>query len=166
MLSNAATLNTTLVERGNRMEKTTCFRINSPSVIFETMDNEVIIINLDVGYYYSLHGLGANIWTLIDQHVPLEKINSAIATHFQQSLEDVASCIKPFFDKLLKENLIAPQEQSEISNIDYLNEFHPNTIYEIPVLKKYDDMQNLLFLDPIHEVDEQGWPNQNVFENT
>jgi hypothetical protein len=26
------------------------------------------------------------------------------------------------------------------------------------VLQKYTDMADLLLLDPIHEVDEQGWP--------
>ena len=25
-------------------------------------------------------------------------------------------------------------------------------------MEKYDDMQELLLLDPIHEVDEAGWP--------
>jgi hypothetical protein len=29
----------------------------------------------------------------------------------------------------------------------------------VPVLNKYTDMQDLLLLDPIHEVDERGWPN-------
>jgi hypothetical protein len=27
-----------------------------------------------------------------------------------------------------------------------------------PVLSIYDDMQDLLLLDPIHDVDESGWP--------
>jgi hypothetical protein len=28
-----------------------------------------------------------------------------------------------------------------------------------PVLHKHTDMQDLLLLDPIHEVDETGWPS-------
>jgi hypothetical protein len=28
-----------------------------------------------------------------------------------------------------------------------------------PVLDKYTDMQELLLLDPIHEVDDAGWPH-------
>lgn len=28
-----------------------------------------------------------------------------------------------------------------------------------PILQKYTDMADLLLLDPIHEVDEQGWPH-------
>ena len=30
--------------------------------------------------------------------------------------------------------------------------------YEHPVLQKYTDMEDLLLLDPIHDVDEAGWP--------
>jgi len=28
-----------------------------------------------------------------------------------------------------------------------------------PILQKYTDMADLLLLDPIHEVGEQGWPH-------
>jgi hypothetical protein len=146
------------------MEETTWFKINSPAVIFETMDNEVIIINLDIGYYYSVRGLGADIWMLINQDTSYEKIYSTIAAHFQQPLENIASYIQPFLDKLLKENLITQQSRPEKSNLDSIDAFHSNSTYETPILQKYDDMKNLLFLDPIHEVDEQGWPSQNVFE--
>jgi hypothetical protein len=31
-----------------------------------------------------------------------------------------------------------------------------------PILTKYTDMKELLLLDPIHEVDETGWPNPKV----
>jgi hypothetical protein len=31
--------------------------------------------------------------------------------------------------------------------------------YEAPALHKYNDMQDLLLLDPVHDVDETGWPN-------
>ena len=31
--------------------------------------------------------------------------------------------------------------------------------FEAPILHKYTDMQDLLLLDPIHEVDEAGWPS-------
>jgi hypothetical protein len=31
--------------------------------------------------------------------------------------------------------------------------------FEKPGLQKYSDMQDLLLLDPIHEVDEMGWPH-------
>ena len=32
-------------------------------------------------------------------------------------------------------------------------------VFNAPVLNKYTDMQDLLLLDPIHEVDATGWPS-------
>ena len=32
--------------------------------------------------------------------------------------------------------------------------------YVAPTLQKYSDMQDLLLIDPVHEVDETGWPNR------
>ena len=37
----------------------------------------------------------------------------------------------------------------------------PNAVrkpYTAPAVQKYDDLEDLLLLDPIHEVDEAGWP--------
>ena len=34
--------------------------------------------------------------------------------------------------------------------------------YESPQLEQYSDMSELLLLDPIHEVDEQGWPKRAI----
>ena len=34
--------------------------------------------------------------------------------------------------------------------------------YEPPILNRYDDLQNLALLDPIHDVEEAGWPNRKT----
>ena len=37
--------------------------------------------------------------------------------------------------------------------------------FEEPKLEKYSDMEDLLLLDPIHDVEDEGWPKANVPEN-
>jgi len=32
--------------------------------------------------------------------------------------------------------------------------------FVLPVLERYTDMQELLLIDPIHDVDETGWPRR------
>ena len=32
--------------------------------------------------------------------------------------------------------------------------------FDAPILKRYTDQQELLLLDPIHEVDDIGWPRE------
>ena len=43
--------------------------VNSPHVVHETIDGETIIIHLGTGTYYSLDGVGADIWALLDHEV-------------------------------------------------------------------------------------------------
>jgi hypothetical protein len=31
-------------------------------------------------------------------------------------------------------------------------------VYKPPAIERFDDLEELLVLDPIHEVDEAGWP--------
>jgi hypothetical protein len=35
----------------------------------------------------------------------------------------------------------------------------PADALEPPALEKFTDMQDLILLDPVHEVDERGWPH-------
>ena len=42
------------------------FRINRPQVICETFDDEVVLVNLDNGHYYSIDKVGADIWAFIE----------------------------------------------------------------------------------------------------
>ena len=34
--------------------------------------------------------------------------------------------------------------------------------YVPPVLEKFTDMQDLILLDPVHEVSERGWPHAAI----
>ena len=43
-------------------KKQITFRINAPRVVYQTIENETIIIDFDNGAYYSADGVGAEIW--------------------------------------------------------------------------------------------------------
>ena len=43
------------------------YKIKTPNIIFETYDNEVVIINLDNGNYYSIKDTAAEIFSYIEQ---------------------------------------------------------------------------------------------------
>ena len=66
--------------------------------------------------------------------------------------------------ELQQEDLIVPDDAKKpqrIKGLDVRIEAGSETekpSFEAPILHKYTDMQDLLLLDPIHEVDEAGWP--------
>ena len=64
-----------------------------------------------------------------------------------------------------KECLIVPDKEKSNNDVNKSdNNATPpqqdNLNFEKPVLQKHTDMQELLLLDPIHEIDEKGWPSK------
>lgn len=138
------------------MNRDACFRINAPDVVSETIDGESVIINLYKGLYYNLNPLGSILWELLAAGYSPNQVSSAFkATYPDLSEADEASVLN-IAEQLLQESLVvvaerpAPISEPQITPL----------AFERPVLYKYADMQDLLALDPIHDVDESGWPNQ------
>jgi len=143
----------------------THFRVNSPNVIHETIDGEVVLINLETGSYYSIDRVGAIIWDYLEKGLNGNQIEAAIMTKYGGEESEIAAGIQQLFDALQAEQLIVPGEATstnenvpEVSNAAN-GQAKPN--FEVPELHKYTDMEDLLLLDPIHDVDESGWPNTN-----
>lgn len=137
------------------------YRINSPTIIHEIIDGEAVIINMELGYYYSIDQTGAVIWDLVNKHASETEIVESISRSYTGDQNIIRSSVSDFIIELQRENLIIPasegsDEQFYIENLDASGAAPP---YTKPELIKYTDMQDLLLLDPIHEVDETGWPN-------
>jgi hypothetical protein len=142
------------------------FGINKPTVVHETIDNEVIIIEFDSGNYYSLDKVGADVWNLIERGKPFGQIVEAISNLYRGSTEKVQNALSQLITELENENLVSAIK--EMQPTDSQSSIHNDVAapiadkekpeFESPILQKYSDMQELLLLDPIHEVDERGWP--------
>lgn len=136
-------------------------RINSPSVVSETVDDEVIIINLDSGAYYSLQGTAAAIWELIEKHETCTGIAADICRHYEGDDARIRSEVSRFLDKLEAENLIVAdgQQASAAPVPPQGGAADPKPVFHPPNLSKYTDMEHFLQVDPIHDVGDRGWPN-------
>lgn len=152
-----------MTEDGNR------FRINEPAVVHEHIDGETIILNLDTGNYYSLVEVGAAIWDYLVKGVSIEEIFSMVRANYRGVGDEVETSIKMFLEQLRQEGLII----STAGRSDAMNtgdrrpaEFSTGDAptFSLPVLNKYTDLQDLLLLDPIHEVDAAGWPSTKTHD--
>ncbi len=136
--------------------------INEKEITYEMMDNEVIIINLVKGHYYSLQGIAAEIWFYIPEGITEQAIIDRLATKYNVPGEEIASSVRRFISELKAEDLIllSPSHSSESkSKSDFIPPCNEKKIFEEPVFEKYTDLEELLLLDPVHEVDEEyGWP--------
>lgn len=135
-------------------------RINTPHVIHEIIDGEAVLVNLESGNYYSMDHVGAFIWNLIEQQAQFDQVFSAVANQYSGSTEEIESGITQLFDQLEAEKLIVAAESTNgDSPFQETSSEGEKLTFELPVLHKYTDMVDLLLLDPIHEVDDTGWPN-------
>ena len=91
--------------------------------------------------------------------LPIEdpkKVILTISEQFNEKKQEVIDDLNQIWDELLDEKLIVESEKlnNKTIDIEVPTEFTPSK------LNRYADMQDLLLLDPIHEVDEEGWPVQ------
>jgi hypothetical protein len=141
------------------------FIINEQNIVHENIDGETVILNLDTGNYYSVVDVGADIWEYIVKGAPAGEILSLILANYDCSRGDEESAVHSFLGELQQEGLIvALNDQvtagSAVQEVKI--ELIPREIkasFKAPALNKYTDMQDLLLLDPIHEVDAAGWPS-------
>ena len=132
------------------------FGLNSPHVVQEDVDNEVIIVHLVTGRYYSLSGSGAEIWSLILQGYDETAVIEGFAGAARADRQHVTTEIKRFLGELRIEGLIVPAQDNLLATA--VPDYTPSGDFVSPSLQKYSDMQELLLVDPIHEVETTGWP--------
>lgn len=136
------------------------YQVNLPKIVYEIIDGQVIIINFDNGAYFSLDGTGADVWRMIEGSASAEEIVDLICRLYEGSRGEIERSVSAFLSRLGDEGLVlmtggrssgSPAEDLTMSGAE-------RPLFEAPLLTKYEDMKDLLLLDPIHEVDESGWP--------
>lgn len=138
------------------------YRINRPRVAHETIDGESVMIDFDTGHYFSLNPTGSAIWDLVDAGASPDEIVHALTARYDASQDQVRLAVNQLLSELTQKELLTldgsdlgasskpfPSSPADADRLPFVT----------PQLFEYSDMQDLLLLDPIHEVDEAGWPN-------
>lgn len=143
------------------------YRVDEDRVVFEILDKEVVLVNLDNGYYYVLEGSAAAIWQFLAAGLAMEDSVDLILKNFSGDREKITAEIQNFTAELINEDLLeiadsplntlSKDELAKILNMISSHEF------EAPAMYKYTDMANLIQMDPIREYDETGWPKKRTF---
>jgi len=132
------------------------FRIG-PEIVHETVDGEVIAIDLADGSYYSLAGSGPAIWELLGRGISEAEIAAALAERFEAEDGEIGTAVSVLLGQLRENGLIVAGEEGE-SDVPATPSPDKRQPFEAPRLERYNDMKDYFLLDPIHEVDTAGWP--------
>lgn len=132
------------------------FRLNAPDVTCEVFDGEALVVNLRSGAYYSLRETALIIWQMLLEGWPAADIGRRLAPALGLAEAQAVATVEAFVTQLQAEALIVsePARQPATTAVTWPERIGP------PVLDRYSDMEELLKLDPIHEVDVAGWPVQ------
>lgn len=141
----------------------TYYQVNSPNVIHEIIDGEAVLVNMENGSYYSIDSVGAVVWDYIERGLSSSQIVEAISEQYAGERADITTGIEQLIDDLQSEQLIVAGRPTNSNNhpVTKANTAATKPKFVAPILNKYTDMEDLLLLDPIHDVDESGWPNTN-----
>ena len=140
-------------------------KINEPNIVHENVDGETIILNLDSGNYYSIVDVGADIWNYIEKGAPISEIMPLIRENYECFQGGEENAVNSFINQLQQEGLVIPIDDKLNASLlprnwkEQITAKKNKAVFNAPVLNKYSDMQDLLLLDPIHEVDATGWPS-------
>ncbi|MEM9465647.1 MAG: PqqD family protein [Actinomycetota bacterium] len=134
--------------------ETTTLTVRGGDVVHESVDGEVVIVDLASGVYFSTDGVGAVIW----EHLSVGTSLSQLAEWARTTYPDVADApeaVSMFVQQAHAQSLLAASEDPTPPAPEVPA---PDT-YVAPTLQAFNDMESLLLLDPIHDVEpEKGWP--------
>jgi len=145
----------------------TLIKINAPNVVSEVIEREIVCVNLETGCYFSLQGCAVDIWRDLQcGAMGRQWLVAKYATNNSGSI--TASDVDNFLSSALEHQLVVIVEQGNSSSAEWQNRAlvaEQAMFNEKPRLEVFSDLQDILLLDPIHDVDDNGWPTASLPAN-
>jgi hypothetical protein len=140
------------------------FRLNTPNVVAEAIeaaeaaDDEAIVVNLKTGTYYSIRGDSILLWKALIGGISMDEITKSVV-QATGARPDVAEAAVTGFRKSLEDEELIVEGIGEYEQTEPVNLAAGGAGLLEPTFERFSDMQDLILMDPVHEVDERGWPH-------
>ena len=132
------------------------YQLNDAKMFADVTEGTAIIIDSLTGIYYGMNGFGTCIFENLQAGVSTGDILDTVKAipDAPQELDALFEC---FINSLVEFEIIIPG----VGNSEATPAINPEIAKAdafTPVCTEYQDVQDLLYADPIHEVDiEEGW---------
>ncbi len=132
------------------MHRATRLVINRPTVIYDVQGAETVIIDLATGHYFRLDGASTRLWERFDTAVSPEDL--------------LATCTDPGALEPVLDGIVADLTDHALiraaTDTEVGDDLTSDWAFDGFVLEQFTDLEDILGLDPIHEVDpDRGWPH-------
>lgn len=125
-----------------------CLEVNTDRAAGDVIDGEAIIINLVTGVYYSMQGIGGDIWSMVDARRTVDSMVEEVVAHYDVAPDDARRDLDAVLGQLMDEGLIQLCGNGTGKGTHAAVSGAARKPYQRPVLQVYRDMQDLLALDP------------------
>ena len=114
-----------------------------------------MVIDTESGVFYSLRGVASPMWMAVEAGVSAANLAAALQAQFPEVTApdaDVASFLEP----LTRDGVVTIDgaSTSAAAPLTWPEEYSP------AVVERHSDMNDLLLVDPLHDVDDTGWPRR------
>lgn len=139
------------------------FEIDRDHVVHDVFEGETVIINFETGRYYSLLGCAPFIWRLLQDSPTANEVTQSLVEHYGINEEQAVAGGKAFLDKITAEQLVlvktVAMSNDSGSGVGNANGDIPAEEYVAPDIEVFNDLEELIQLDPVHEASpDKGWP--------
>jgi len=140
------------------------YALNDEKMFCDIADGIAIIINSETGIYYGVNAFGTEVLENILSGTETEAIQTALS-ELSGAPEDLPARLADFLQILQDKELVKPGPGNTGEPVILNRETAENDSFNLEI-KEYDDAQELLLADPIHEVKkETGWqPDKEALE--
>jgi hypothetical protein len=143
---------------GEGMKMETVFRVSGPRVIYENIDGELILVHMEKGTYFNTDEVGAFIWTMVEGRATATEIVHAVEARYDDVGENIPGAVRRFLARLVDEDLAIEDRDTDAPRAAAPPAPARRQAFVVPALQAFRDMQDMLSLDPIHDVEAAGWP--------
>ncbi len=132
----------------------TNYKLNDEKMFADVTDGVAIIINSETGIYYGMNSFGTNVYENIVNGASIEDILAKLKTI--GATNDIEKEFNKFVQIMLDKELIISADSSS-SEVTIDEDIAKEDNFELSI-NEYNDAQEMLLTDPIHEVKEEtGW---------
>ena len=123
-----------------------------------------MIVDLESGSYYTTQGAGCDAWRLFAAGASIGETIEVLRARYSSG-EDIPEYVAAMLAVLTGRGLLEPAAEPTAAELDLgavqgtlapISEPRPFAPAEFV---DFDDMRSLLLLDPVHDVDDRGWPH-------
>ena len=147
------------------MDSPGTYQIDRTRIVFEQFEDETVLVNTENGFYYSLSPSGSDILRLLEDGCPVEDLVHGLVGN-SHDISQMEVLIESFVQRLTSEGIVVDRASDHPFDTNGEHRaplYAESAVFLPPALDRFDDVRDLLLIDPIHQVDEEyGWPKAKV----